>query len=158
MSRSFFCFLIALIAATPAAIDSTFMATVIASAYDQGRWATKDPGLAFRWYLKAAARGDPQSMFAVGCSYYRGEGIDPDPSAAFHWCKLAAADGYADAKIALGVAYQMGIGVRPDGPLGRRILRAEASSGNADAIGILANVGPPVRPHRHPVPFRQVGI
>ena len=69
----------------------------LACAYADGNGVPKNPRTAFRWFLKAAEVGEPESMTAVGFCYLNGEGIDPDEDAAVAWLRKAKAAGSSDA-------------------------------------------------------------
>lgn len=68
------------------------------------RFYPSDPAQAVTWYSRAAAQGDLQSMFIVGCKHYFGLGLPVDTPAGLSWFQQAAAagDDTATAYLSLG--------------------------------------------------------
>jgi TPR repeat protein len=57
----------------------------LAVSYEKGETGTPDPVNAFQSYLRAAIRGDDQSVYEVGRCYQHGIGVRSDPSVAAIW-------------------------------------------------------------------------
>ena len=87
----------------------------LARLYHKGDLGTGDPGEAFKWYSKAAAKGHAGSQYNLGLMHARGEHVRQNYFRAAEWYRLAANLGrYADAQFALGDLYFYGRGV-PNG-------------------------------------------
>ncbi len=67
-----------------------------------------------KWYEKAAAQGQLEAQFGLGCCYLDGQGVPKDESKAVEWCQKAASKGHASAQFLLGVMHYMGRGVLKD--------------------------------------------
>lgn len=70
--------------------------------------------LRFQLALKAAERGDADSMFYVGYWLANGNHVDQDLAAAWEWFHKAAEKNNADAMNCIGVQYRDGIYVEQD--------------------------------------------
>jgi uncharacterized protein len=66
--------------------------------YETGECGEQDLASAFRSYLRAALRGEKQSVYEVGRCYYYGIGIDPDPALADVWLQRAGELGITNAE------------------------------------------------------------
>src|SRR5262249_45780184 len=53
---------------------------------------------AFKWYKKAAKRGDPEAQYDVGRAFELGDGCRKNISAAFRWYEKAAKNGNSFAR------------------------------------------------------------
>jgi TPR repeat protein len=92
----------------------------LAKRYQTGDCVPKDATEAFKWMLKAAQNGAPNSeegnaMYQLGLMYEKGEGTAPDAAQAYTFF-LEAADTYAppDATFRVGQMYEKGDGVPQD--------------------------------------------
>ncbi|MDM1546021.1 sel1 repeat family protein [Ignatzschineria indica] len=70
--------------------------------------------MAFKWFKKAADKGDIVAQFYLAGLYYNGTGTVQSYFEAFKWYKLAAEQGLAEAQFNLGAMYANGKGVRQD--------------------------------------------
>ena len=61
----------------------------------------KKYALAFKYYQKAAKKGDPQAQYAIGYMYYHGFGVDKDLQYAIRWWGKSAKSNYKPAQNAL---------------------------------------------------------
>src|ERR1700722_18162920 len=117
ISSFMFCFWIAFIASIPSAIGSSFAATTMGMAYDEGRFVARNPRVAMLWYRKAALQGGASSAeaaFILGAKYHVGDDVPRDFRQATYWWLISASSGYPAAEDALGDAYCMGMGVKGD--------------------------------------------
>jgi len=62
----------------------------LAVGYEKGDFGSADTRLAFDSYLKAALRGEVQSVYEVGRCYFYGIGVEMDPRIADIWLERAA--------------------------------------------------------------------
>jgi serine/threonine protein kinase/TPR repeat protein len=69
-----------------------------------------EPETAADWYRKAADKGEPKAMFALGNLYFKGIGVSAQPAEAARWFGLASDKGYVQAKIYLAECYTEGKG------------------------------------------------
>jgi hypothetical protein len=84
---------------------------LLALAYEEGRFVTRDHAVAASWMLKSAEQEYAPAQAGIG-RIYIAEGKDNGPiphrADADKWLSLAAAQGDADAQFWLGTAYQRG--------------------------------------------------
>jgi len=64
---------------------------VLGFMYEFGRGIPQDYVLAARWYLRAAAQGEPHGQHLLGLLYDKGRGVPEDAVEAYKWLNLAAA-------------------------------------------------------------------
>ncbi|MCZ6525033.1 MAG: hypothetical protein O6928_00505 [Gammaproteobacteria bacterium] len=98
--------------------------------YSFGDGIEKDPGAAFKWFMKAAEQSYAPAQYKVGIAYAYGEGIEKDPYEAAIWYRKAAKQGYAIAQRNLGVMYMNGDGINQDKPLALAWYGILAENGN----------------------------
>jgi TPR repeat protein/tRNA A-37 threonylcarbamoyl transferase component Bud32 len=72
-----------------------------------------DPPAAARWYARAADKGEPEAMFALGNLYFAGTGVPKQPAEASRWFARASDRGFVRAKIYLAECYEEGKGGVP---------------------------------------------
>jgi serine/threonine protein kinase len=82
--------------------------------YRDGRGVAVDNKMAMEWYLKAAAQGDSDAQYNIGCFYDHGEGVAIDKKIAMEWYLKAAAQGHSSAQYNSGNGYFNGDGVAID--------------------------------------------
>jgi TPR repeat protein len=58
--------------------------------YEHGTGVSKDPVLAFQWYMRSAARNDRHGQLKVGWCYQKGIGVAADPTIAAIWYRVSA--------------------------------------------------------------------
>ncbi|KAH8553782.1 hypothetical protein BGW37DRAFT_487053 [Umbelopsis sp. PMI_123] len=96
-----------------------------------------DLALSFRYYEKAADRGQFQSMLNLSKMYLEGQAVEANEALAFKWCERSAASGYDHAEFALGYYYEMGIGVTANYPRALEYYGKAATKGNEAAAAAL---------------------
>ena len=69
---------------------------------------------AYAWFEKAAAQGNVEAQYKLGCLYYGGRGVKQDYETARILFENAAVKGNAHAQFYLGMMYAAGKGVRQD--------------------------------------------
>ena len=62
--------------------------------YYYGKGVEQDAVKAFEWNMKAADKGDMQSLVNVANAYYLGDGVEQDHHKAFLWYREAAFQGH----------------------------------------------------------------
>jgi len=87
--------------------------------YIRGEGVPQNYTEAYRWFAKAAERGNPAGQYRIGQMYAQGLGVLRDDAEAVRWYFLSAEQGYPDAEYELGEMYMDGRGV----------LRNEAEAG-----------------------------
>ncbi|KAI8584462.1 hypothetical protein K450DRAFT_216536 [Umbelopsis ramanniana AG] len=95
----------------------------------------------FRYYEKAADRGQCESMLNLSKMYLEGQAVELNEALAFKWCERSAASGYDHAEFALGYYYEMGIGVPADYPRALEYYGKAATKGNEAAAAALNQQG-----------------
>jgi len=70
----------------------------LGKAYYWGNGVTKDYALSFKWYNKAAEKGNATAQFCLGRAYENGHGVSASKSKANHWYCKAAEQGDKDAQ------------------------------------------------------------
>ena len=83
-----------------------------------------------QWLFKAAAEGNPQAHYELGCCYYRGLGMEEDEVAAFQHFEKAAAAGHMSAQFLLGDCLLEGCGCEIDPHRAYREIYAAAEQGH----------------------------
>jgi TPR repeat protein len=141
MSRSFFSFLILLLASTPWALNSGKFAVLTAEAYEHGWGVPRDDVSAFRWFYKAAERGNAAAQSVVAWDLSQGIGTRADRAGAVRWWTEAAKAGDPNALIIVGDSYCLGAGVIADADQARVWWQKAADKGNADAKARLSEPG-----------------
>lgn len=101
----------------------------VSQCYSNGDGTKKDPSLAFRYALRAAAHGDPESCYNAGEALLTGTGVKKDEARGFTLCSLAADDGYMKAQFTVANCYLRGKGVQKDSAKGFEIHRMLAGKG-----------------------------
>lgn len=84
---------------------------LVALAYEEGRFVTRDQAAASSWMLKSAEQEYAPAQTGMGRLYIaegKENGPIPHRADAEKWLRLAAAQGDADAQFWLGTAYQRG--------------------------------------------------
>lgn len=69
---------------------------------------------AYRYFSRAARKGDADAMNNLGMVLLQGQGVDTDPLKALEMFRKAAGMGHVTAAHNIGYIYENGIGVRPD--------------------------------------------
>ena len=78
------------------------------SMYGFGVGVKKNPQKAFKWYQKAADKGEPTAQSNLGVMYFNSEGVEQNDVTAYVWWDIAATNGDEDAKKNKGtIAKQM---------------------------------------------------
>jgi hypothetical protein len=86
----------------------------LALMYDQGDGVARSAKVAFSWYERAAAQGEPESLNQVGLYFELGEGVDENWDLAAKLYQASATQGWVKGQFSYGRAYQFGIGVPQD--------------------------------------------
>ena len=92
---------------------------------------------AARWFQRAAERGEPRAMFALGECYYFSKGVTRDPRLALEWLGKAAAQNDVRALNMMGDLYNKGI----PGVLPKDVQKAFASFTAAKDLGYAPAFG-----------------
>jgi hypothetical protein len=121
--------------------------------YDLGFGVPRNPAVALRWYLEAAADGLADAQFNVGVMFDAGTGVPRDPAVAATWYARSAANGNARARYNLAMLYENGTGVPHNLGLARTWYEAAspAIGAAADRLAQLSSEdheskGPPPQP------------
>lgn len=110
-------------------------------AYDNGNYAD-----AFRWYIKAAKKGDANAQNHIGDMYRMGLGINRDQKPqknhreSFNWYRKAAKQGNVTAQNNLGNMYRWGVGTKQNYKEAAKWYQKAAEQGDITAqcwLGIL---------------------
>jgi len=113
----------------------------------------RDLKKAFKWYLKAAVRGQATAQFNLGVLYQNGLGVSKNLKEAFTWYLKAAEQGDAEAQNSVGAMYGDGRGVPKDSAQSLKWYRIAAKNGNTRAKENLAESGHSEQPET-PVTFQ----
>lgn len=95
---------------------------------------------AFKWFFKAAGRGDAAAQSTLSQYFHEGKGVEKDDIKAFHWAKRSADQGYSSGEGRLGVMYANGLGVSQDFKEAMKWFNKAANHGSAEAmkdIGVM---------------------
>lgn len=79
--------------------------------YDGSNGVTKNLDLAFRYFLQAAEKGNPEAQCNVAWCYEVGDGVEQDLSKAYEWYQKSAENNCSMAQYSLGWMYYNGISV-----------------------------------------------
>ena len=79
--------------------------------YFRGERVPQNYTEAYRWFAKAADRGNPEGQHRLGQMYARGIGVLQDDAEAVRWYFLSAEKGYPEAQYDLGEMHMNGRGV-----------------------------------------------
>ena len=85
---------------------------------------------ATQWLVKAAAKGNAQANYELGCCYYRGVGLEEDMVKAFGHFEIAAATGHMSAQFLVGDCLLEGCGCEIDPTRAYREIYAAAEQGH----------------------------
>lgn len=96
----------------PEKTNAKFIHDYAMEIYRGGTDIEQDKKEAYKWFLKAAEDGYPQSMFIIGSAYDRGGDLNENTKKAAYWYQKAAKTGYNKAKLALAYLYKQGRGVK----------------------------------------------
>ena len=107
----------------------------------KGKGVRQDYEEALRWFEKAAAQGEVQSMKNLGWLYEEGKGVAQDFKKALRWYRKAASLGNADAESGLAGMYRDGKGTAKDLKKAAELYR-KARSMAAETLGASLPVSP----------------
>ncbi len=96
---------------------------------------------AFKWYMKAAQKGDSGGQCNVAYMYKNGYGTSVNYEEAVKWYRLSADQGNAMSENNLGYMYEKGLGVKRNMPEAIVLYRKAARQGNDLAIKNLERLG-----------------
>ncbi|MEE8379285.1 MAG: tetratricopeptide repeat protein, partial [Gammaproteobacteria bacterium] len=82
----------------------------IGEMYEKGKGTESDTNQAFKWYVKAAGKGNKKAAYKVGLFYYKGTAVTKDYKKARSWFTKSADKKYARAEYYLGQIYENGRG------------------------------------------------
>ena len=101
--------------------------------YEKGIGVTRDPGVAKRWYLKAAQAGNARAAHNLAAMSADPSGGEPNYPEAAKWFRKAGELGVRDSQYNLAILYARGLGVEKD--LGQALLwfSLAAQQGDVDA-------------------------
>jgi uncharacterized protein len=95
---------------------------------------------ALPWYEKAAAKGEPWSLWRVGMMYVNGEGRKANSTRALEYFRKSADAGSPEGLTSLAVMYASGDGVQQDFIEARRLYEQAADAGSDHALVNLAGM------------------
>ncbi|HIG06795.1 MAG: tetratricopeptide repeat protein [Methylococcales bacterium] len=121
---------------------------VLAEDYFNGQHKAQNYPLAFKWYLKAARRGNLEAQLKVAKSFYEGLGTAVDYKASAKWFQLAAERGHLVAQKTIAKMYLDGGTVVKDLYLAFYWYKQAAFQGDYEAIQILKEITPVVATQR----------
>ena len=104
----------------------------------------RNPGVAVRWFKKAAGQGHAWAQYNLGLIYERGVGVALDNKQAAYWYRKAAEQGNSWGQASLGEMYYEGKGVPQDYAEAARWLKKAAEQGHdivQHALGYLYEHG-----------------
>jgi len=101
--------------------------------YAKGEVVAENKSEAFRWYRKAAEKGNATAMSNLGAMYRKGEGVAEDRAESVRWYRKAAENGNVSAMNSLGIAYEHGRGVRKSTIEARKWYRKAIAAGSQNA-------------------------
>ncbi len=101
---------------------NTAAAYKLGEIYENGIGVTRDPVLAFDWYMRAAARNDKHGQLKIGWCYQKGIGVEVDPRIAAIWYRVSADNDNIWAYHMLAFMLADGEGVKKDVALAIRYL------------------------------------
>ena len=106
----------------------------IAECYDYGQGGVEqDFEEAFKWYMKAALRGNKDAQFSLGYMYHLGEGVEKNETESFKWYRKAAEQGIAGAQYVVAECYETGSGVEKNETEAFKWYRKAAEQYDTDA-------------------------
>lgn len=108
----------------------------VGGAYDSGKGAPRDKGIAMKWYRMAAEAGNADAQNSMG-SILQEEGKYAEAMA---WFEKAAAQGHAQATNNEAYLYDLGLGVPQDRKKGFDLYSRAADLGFAEAMWNIANM------------------
>lgn len=79
--------------------------------YYKGAGVKQDYAEAFKWFQKAADRGNVNAQYNIGVAYGKGKGVTQDYAEAIKSYRKAANQGNAKAQNCIGFMYEQGRGV-----------------------------------------------
>ena len=112
--------------------------------YAWGHGVEKNDDEAFRWFQKAAERGNAEAQCNLANTYLRGEGnVAQNYPEAFKWYKKAAEQGFALGEFELANMYMSGQGAPQDFIEAAKWYRKAADQGhfNQDAVNAMGRLG-----------------
>lgn len=119
--------------------DNTAAARVIGDCYLTGKGgAALDPKQAWKWYAKAAGKGDLEARYRIACLYRDGKGVAKNDREAAYWFGRAAANGHALAQLNIADCYANGRGIQSDQRIASENYWRAADRGVAEAAYMIA--------------------
>ncbi len=113
----------------------------LAIRYYNGDGVKKNYAETFKWFRKAAYKGDTDAMYNLAVCYDDGIGVEKNHAEAVRWWQRAADRGCADAMYKLGGRYRSGYGVDKSIPKSiewyqkaAKYYKAAADRGDSDAM------------------------
>lgn len=111
---------------------------VLGRMYSKGEGADRNYAEGVKWYLKSAAKGNPEAECNVGYAYARGLGLEADDKKAVEWFMRSAKSGSPVCQYNLGVRYEDGLGIPADMQEAFRFYKMAAAQGENAAQYRLA--------------------
>ncbi len=106
----------------------------LATLYELGQGAPKDPAEAMRWYERAAEHGNIKAMHNLAVLSINGSLRTSNYLTAAKWFAAAAEHGLRDSQYNLGVLYERGLGVPKDAEKSYEWFTLAADQGDAKAV------------------------
>ncbi|SCA58364.1 hypothetical protein AB751O23_AA_00330 [Chlamydiales bacterium SCGC AB-751-O23] len=98
----------------------------------QGRGGqSKDLKESFKWFHRAAKKGNVEAQYKLGMMYFNAKGTVRDYHLSFVWYRRAAQKGYAKAQNALGYLYETGLGTQKNSSQAALWYEKAANQGHA---------------------------
>ncbi len=95
---------------------------------------------ALNWFIKAANKGETQSMIDLGDAYMNGDGFDQDSKKGLAWYEMAAEKDNPTALNKLGNMYEYGIGVQANPAKAFQYFEKAASLGSPFSQSSIARM------------------
>lgn len=119
--------------------DNAAAARIIGDCYLTGRGGVGlDAKQAWKWYAKAAGKGDLEARYRIGCLYRDGLGVKRNDGEAAYWFGRAAANGHSLAQLNIADCYANGRGIQMDQRIASENYWRAADRGVAEAQYIIA--------------------
>ncbi|MGB0086501.1 MAG: SEL1-like repeat protein, partial [Rhodomicrobiaceae bacterium] len=106
----------------------------LATLYELGQGAPKDPAEAMRWYQRAAENGHIKAMHNLAVLSITGNGRSSNYLTAAKWFTAAAEHGLRDSQYNLGILYERGLGVAKSPEQAYLWFTLAAKQGDAKAV------------------------
>jgi hypothetical protein len=117
---------------------------ILGEAFETGRYGSRDPIEAVKWYQRAADQGDAMARFNLGNLYQHGRGVATNLDRAIELYTQAAEQGLIEAQHRMGYLHDVGLGTASDMAAATSWYRMAAEQGCVDAmmqVGVSYSLG-----------------